>query len=83
MWCAWRRYAFLTESEKQFDRNTATEAVKLLLALGYDIVASRHKPTTALVQRSSRSVLRKAARQVALGTALATTRSGATNSNAV
>ena len=31
----------MTEAEKQMDRNTATSSVKLILALGYDIVPSR------------------------------------------
>jgi len=36
-------YLFLTEDEKRFDRNTATQAVKLLLTIGYDIVPGRHR----------------------------------------
>lgn len=30
-------YASLTESEKEYDRNTATETLKLIMALGYKI----------------------------------------------
>jgi ryanodine receptor 2 len=30
-------YKDLPESEKEYDRHTATEAIKVLLSLGYDI----------------------------------------------
>ncbi len=30
-------YSLLTESEKEYDRNTATETLKLIIALGYKI----------------------------------------------
>jgi RyR domain len=33
-------YAQLAESEKEYDRKTATETLKLILALGHDIVKS-------------------------------------------
>jgi hypothetical protein len=36
-------YAELSEGEKQYDRNTALETLKMILALGYEI---RKRPTT-------------------------------------
>ena len=34
-------YEVLPESERDYDRNTAIETLKLILALGYDIVKSK------------------------------------------
>ena len=35
-------YADLPESEKQYDRSAATETLKAIIALGYEIESSRH-----------------------------------------